>query len=137
MATNAAKSGTRSALLKKLEELAEQQERIKKELEAGRSDELRSLVGTFKEHLTTGGFSVDEALKLLGGKKGSATRAARGTAVKKEAESLDKSGSKPERGSIYKHSSWPEPWTAKGKRTPNHVLATIKSGKTWASLLQK
>jgi len=45
-----------------------------------------------------------------------------------------KTGAKPEVGSTYKHSSWPEPWTAQGKRAPKYVIATIQSGKTWASL---
>jgi len=132
--SNDAKTQSRAQLLKRQQELQAEQKAIEDALEANRMSELHGLVDAFKGHLKSNDFTLDEALKLLGVKKG---RAARGTGTKKVPESLDKDGKKPEAGSTYKHSSWSAPWTATGKRSPKHVIATIKSGKTWASLLQK
>jgi len=81
------------------------------------------------------GFEVEEVIKHLQVKS---VRKPRGEAVpKKKPESEDSTGAKPEVGTTYKHSSWPEPWTAQGKRAPKYVVEAIKSGKIWKQLVQK
>lgn len=92
-------------------------------------------VAQMKAAIREAGFEVTDVAKLLIGPK---PRAARGTATpRNKSESEDSTGAKPERGATYKHSSWPEPWTAQGKRAPKHVVASIKSGKNWKSLVAR
>lgn len=79
------------------------------------------------------GFEINDVIKHL---KVSA-RAPRGSKPAVKSESEDSSGARPERGTTYKHSSWPAPWTPTGKRAPKHVIASIRSGKTWKQLLSK
>lgn len=80
------------------------------------------------------GFEVEDVIKHLQGPK---IRAPRGSMPKTKPESEDSTGTRPERGTTYKHSSWPEPWIATGKRAPKHVIASIRSGKTWKQLVAK
>jgi hypothetical protein len=127
---------TRAELLKRQQELAEQQAHIEAELVAARDAELSSLIAAFKEHLANNAFTVEEAIALLTPAKHKRTRGASAAATKTP-ESVDGGGEKPEVGVIYRHPDWQGPWKATGKRTPKHVLATIKSGKTWADLRAK
>ena len=113
----------RAELLEKIEFLAKSEQKI------------ITLADQIKQVIKDSGFTMEELLPHL--KAPFKVRAARGTAEKKVPESQDGSGNKPESGTTYKDKSWPEPWTASGKRAPKYVIATIKSGKTWASLKQK
>jgi hypothetical protein len=80
------------------------------------------------------GFEVAEVIKHLQVPK---IRAPRGSKPKTKSEREDSTGTRPERGTTYKHLSWPEPWIATGKRAPKYVVASIRSGKTWKQLVAK
>lgn len=91
-----------------------------------------------KSMIIESGLDPVRVIKLLTGAP--KTRAAPGSQVKKAPESADATGAMPERGKTYKHSSWPEPWTATGKRTPKHVRYSISAkghNKTWQQLVAK
>lgn len=88
------------------------------------------LAGQIRQAVKDAGLELADVIRHL---KEPKTRAPRGTKEKKP-ESEDRTGAKPEVNVIYKHSSWPEAWTATGKRAPKHVIATIADGKTWAQL---
>ena len=94
-----------------------------------------SIAAAIKKQVADAGLDLADVLPHL--KAPRKARAAKGTAVKKAPESLDSDGKMPTRGTTYKHSSWPSTWTAEGKRTPGHVLKTVKGGKTWVELKVK
>jgi hypothetical protein len=121
-------------MAKSLEQLKREAEKLQKQIAfIEQSDgKTQQLADQIRKVVKDSGLELEDVLAKL---KGPAKkRAARGTAAKKTPQSQDKTGAKPEVGSTYKHSSWPEPWTAQGKRAPKYVIATIQSGKTWASL---
>jgi hypothetical protein len=123
-------------MAKSLAQLKKEAEKLQAQiafLEASQS-KIVDYVEQMRKAIKDAGFEVADVIKHLQEKK---TRAARGTAEKKVPESQDSSGSKPETGVTYKHSSWPEPWTASGKRAPKYVIASIKTGKTWKQLVAK
>ena len=128
MATDSKKTASRAALLKKLEDLAAQQLQIEAELEAGRAAELAALVDAFKAQLNEGEFSVDEALKQLGGKK---PRAKRGSGQAKTVKGY-------EAGVTYKNPKGDETWTGgtKGPQ-PRWLKDLLAAGKTFQSLAAK
>lgn len=126
MATKAGK-GSRSELLKQLQDLEEQQAAIQAELEQTRADELQSLVDAFKRHLEDNEFDLSEALKLLGVKK---TRAKRGTAVKGPKDYVP--------GVTYKNPKGDETWVggSKGKK-PKWLTDLLDAGRKFESLAVK
>ncbi len=97
-----------------------------------------AMADRIKSMILESGLDPLRVVKMLTGAP--KTRAAPAAGAKKTPESLDLTGAMPERGRTYKHSSWPEPWTATGKRTPKHVLHSISMkghSKTWQQLLAK
>ncbi len=120
-----------------LQHLLAQQARIAKKIEFLQQSEQKyiDLAGQIRQVVASAGLELAEVIRHL--QAGKPARAPRGATEKKTAPSVDKSGAKPEVGVTYKHSSWPEPWTATGKRAPNHVIASIRDGKTWSQLRQK
>lgn len=120
-----------------LQLLLAQRARISKQIELLQQSERRcvELAGQIRQVVASAGLKLSEVIKHL--QAGKQARKPRGSAEMKVAPSVDKTGSKPEVGVTYKHSSWPAAWTATGKRAPNHVIASIREGKTWSQLRQK
>ncbi len=120
-----------------LQHLLAQQARIAEKIEFLQQSEQKyiDLAGQIRQVVASAGLELAEVIRHL--QAGKPARAPRSAAEKKTPPSVDKSGAKPEVGVTYKHSSWPEPWTATGKRAPNHVIASIRDGKTWSQLRQK
>lgn len=121
-----------------LQKLLDQQAKLAKKIEFLQQSEQKFIdfAGQVRKAAADSGLDLAEVLKhLQPEKKARARRQASATPT--TPPSQDRSGMKPEVGVTYKHSSWPEPWTASGKRAPKHVIATIQDGKTWAQLRQK
>lgn len=120
-----------------LQKLIDQQTKLAKKIEFLQQSEQKytDFAAQIRKAAADLGLDLAEVLKHLQPEK--KARAPRGTRAVSTPPSQDRSGMKPEVGVTYKHSSWPEPWTATGKRAPNHVIATIQDGKTWAQLRQK
>lgn len=123
-------------MAKSLEQLKKEAEKLQERIAFLEQSEgkIVEYAAAMKAAIRGAGFEVADVIRHLQEKK---TRAARGSKVKTKPESEDSTGAKPERGVTYKHSSWPEPWTATGKRSPKHVIASIQSGKTWKQLVAK
>ncbi len=120
-----------------LQKLLAQQAQISKQIELLQQSEQKyvELADQIRQVVGSAGLDLAEVIKHL--QAGKPSRKPRGGAEKKTPPSVDKSGAKPEVGVTYKHASWPEPWTATGKRAPNHVIASLREGKTWSQLRQK
>lgn len=120
-----------------LQKLMDQQAKLAKKIEFLQQSEQKYIdfAAQVRKATADNGLDLAEVLKYLQPEK--KIRARRGTKTEKVPPSQDRSGMKPEVGVSYKHSSWPEPWTATGKRAPKHVIDTIQDGKTWAQLRQK
>lgn len=120
-----------------LQRLIDQQAKLSRKIEFLQQSEQKFIdfAAQVRRAATDSGLELAGILKYLQPEK--KTKASSRTKSSALPPSQDRTGLKPEVGATYKHSSWPEPWTATGKRAPKHVIATIKDGKTWAQLRQK
>lgn len=123
-------------MAKSLEQLKREAAKLQEKIETLEQSEgkIVQYAKTMRLAIQDAGFEVADVIKHLQEPK---NRAPKGSKPKTKPESEDVAGMRPERGTTYKHSSWPEPWTATGKRSPKHVVASIQSGKTWKQLLAK
>src|SRR5258708_3873631 len=101
-------------MAKSLEQLKKEAAKLAAQIEFLEKSEgkIVEYAAAMKAAIREAGFEVADVIKHLQDKK---TRVARGSKVETKPESQDSTGAMPERGVTYKHSSWPQPWTASGK----------------------